>query len=305
MVTTIVKLFLALAIGIYLNKKKILTGEINRAISTMVMDIFLPFMIVTSVSNAQGADKGALVKYIIVGIAIYIALPFVGKLLVKILRIRAEDKVPFELFVVFANCLFMGYPVSAALYGDSSIFYISIFHLMFNIMYFTYATKRLRGDDKEKKEKHNIRALLSNGTIASLLALFMFFFDISLPEGVTTVMNFLGTLTTPLSMLVIGASIGTVELKRLMSDKQMYGMAIFRLIVIPVIIYFVMTALGFDGNLRGIAVITLGMPVASMVSMGSIQYNRYVEVTSAGVVFSTICSLITMPIMLMLLNHIG
>ena len=79
-------------------------------------------------------------------------------------------------------------------------------------------------------------------------------------------------------------------------------MSFIRLAVMPIAAYGVMTLLGFSGILRGIAVVTMGMPVASLVSMGCSEYGIYARLGSAGVVMTTVLSLVTIPILLIILG---
>ena len=47
--------------------------------------------------------------------------------------------------------------------------------------------------------------------------------------------------------------------------------------------------------------ITLGMPVGSMVAMGASEYHGDVKTASFGVALSTLLSLMTIPVLLLLL----
>ena len=67
----------------------------------------------------------------------------------------------------------MGYPVVQALYGDSAIFYITIFNMPFSILFFSMGLHLLKKDaaiasGNFVKEKLNLRSFINNGIIASV-----------------------------------------------------------------------------------------------------------------------------------------
>ena len=103
-------------------------------------------------------------------------------------------------------------------------------------------------------------------------------------------------------MLVIGSNMANCNLKEVFTEKRMYIMTAIRLIVMPLIAFLVMRLITSDPVLIGIVTITMGMPVGSLVAMGDSAYEKQGKVSSIVVVLSTICSMITIPIMAVLLN---
>lgn len=301
---TICKLILALAAGYYLSKKDIFTAEVNQKVSYFVVNICLPLMILTSLDQVDDSmSKDVLIRYILIGAAVYAAMPFIGKILNIITRVPKKDRIVYELFYIFPNNMFMGYPVAASIFGSGCIFQLSIFHLGFNILFFTYGIGSICKGKGSEGEGFSLKKIMNPGTIASLAALLMFFSGVHLPASAAEVCTFLGNMSSPLSMVVIGATIGTYSVKNVLTyDYKIYLVAVIRLLLFPVIIYFMMTAFGFEGLLRGVAVITVGMPVASMVSMGCIEQEYQEELASAGVILTTLLSLPVIPFALMAIS---
>lgn len=75
-----------------------------------------------------------------------------------------------------------------------------------------------------------------------------------------------------------------------------------RLGLIPFITWAFMHLWTNDPTIISICTIGAGMPVASLVAMGSAQYPRQSKAASIGVAISTLISLITIPIMAVLLG---
>jgi len=207
----------------------------------------------------------------------------------------------------------MGYPVVSALFGNSAIFYATIFNMLFNLVVFSlgmYLIRKDAGVDGYMEEApihpreriRVIRQVLNNGVIASAVALIIYFAGIQVPLVVSETCSFIGNICMPLSMMVIGSSIANYPLKDIFSEKKIYLVTVVRLAVMPALVYFLLQLFIEDTLLVKIATITIGMPIASVVAMGSTPYKEQGKEAAIAVVFTTLCSLITIPVMCSLLG---
>lgn len=303
-IATIGKLVLAVAIGYYLYRTGVFSVETNQKLTHFILNFTMPLLIITSLNSADLGDRGQIFFYIIVGLAFYAAMPFVGKLMNRLMKIDKEESPVYEAFYIFPNNLFMGYPVCASLYGAGCIFFVSVFNLAYNILFFTYGNWLFKEADGHKKSAGEIvKSIVNPGLLSSLGAVVLFLANIKLPDGVVEVCQFVGNITSPLSMIVIGSVIGSYSVKKLLKYSwKIYFICAFRLLIMPTVTYFIMTALGFSGAMLGVAVISLGMPVGAMVSMGCVRAKKNEDLGAAGIVVSTILSLLTTPVLLMLLG---
>ena len=303
-IATIGKLVLAVAIGYYLYRTGVFTVETNQKLTHFILNFTMPLLIITSLNSAELGERGQIFFYIVVGLAFYAAMPFVGKLMNRVMKIDKEESPVYEAFYIFPNNLFMGYPVCASLYGAGCIFFVSVFNLAYNILFFTYGNWLFKEADGHKKSAGEIvKSIVNPGLLSSLGAVVLFLANIKLPDGVVEVCQFVGNITSPLSMIVIGSVIGSYSVKKLLKYSwKIYLICAFRLLIMPTATYFIMTALGFSGAMLGVAVISLGMPVGAMVSMGCVRAKKNEDLGAAGIVVSTILSLLTTPVLLILLG---
>ncbi len=309
-ITTMCKLLLAMIIGFYFGRKGILNAKTNANLSTVIVQITCPALIISSVTTVSHDNPQMVLKLFLAGIIVYAILPFFARAIVEILRVPAHLKGTFMCMFIFSNNMFMGYPVVQAIFGDSAIFYITIFNFPFNILYFSLGMHFLSKDaaigaGEFKKEPFSLRKFMNNGIIAAIIALIIYFANIPIPGIVTECLNFVGGITTPLSMIIIGASIASASLKEIKGEKAVWPMLPIRLIVIPVLVWLFMHLFTNDPTLLGIVTVGAGMPVASLVAMGAAPYPRQSKAASIGVAVSTICSLVTIPVMIVILSHAG
>lgn len=300
---TICKLLLGMCLGYYLNKKGIFTPEVCQKLSYFIVNIAMPLLIITSLGEVQVTDRGEMILFILVGAAFYVVLPFLAKLLNVLTRVPKEERPVYELFYIFSNSMFMGFPVAASIYGPSCIFHLNLFNLGFNLLYYTYGIQCASGQKASVDKGQALKSMANMGTLASVAAVILFFCDLHLPDAFNEVCSYIGNVSSPLSMLIIGAGIANYSLKSVFSEsRQLYFVSVLRLVVLPAATYGIMTLLGFSGLLRGIAVVTMGMPIAAIVSMGCTEYGVYSRQGAAGVAMTTVLSMITIPVLLLILS---
>lgn len=306
-VTTMCKLLIAMVIGFYLFRKGVLNREVNAKLSAMIVQITCPCIILNSISTVSHDDPQMVLKLFLAGVVMYAIYPLLARLLTKIMRVPAYLRGTYMCMFIFSNNIFMGYPVVQALFGDSAIFYITIFNMPFNIMFFTLALHYFRKDaaieaNDLEKGKLDLRSAVNNGIIASVAALVIYFANLSLPDIFYECVGFVGNITTPLSMIIIGSSMAAASFKDIKTEKGIWPMLPIRLGVMPLLVWAFMHLWTSDPTIISICTIGAGMPVASLVAMGSAPYPRQNKAASIGVVVSTLCSLVTIPIMAVLLG---
>ena len=139
-VVTMAKLLFAMVLGFFLNKKNILDEYVSKKISALIINVTCPLLILTSVTSLEGTSSGDIWLLLIAGAVTYLILPFLSLLIAKIVRAPKDCMGVYRSMIMFSNSSFMGYPVVEALYGPFAIFYSTIFHFGFNILFFSYGT---------------------------------------------------------------------------------------------------------------------------------------------------------------------
>ena len=193
----------------------------------------------------------------------------------------------------------MGYPVIQAVFGIDAMIYAVIFNVMFNFIVYSIGIMLI---GEEKAGKFNPKLLINTPMVTALIALICFFTPIPLPEYLNDALNYLGNLTTPLAMIIIGGTIAKMKARELFNDWRIYVFTVFRLIVMPLAVLAAMNLLHEQQYLiRGTAVVLAATPVATNATMLAIQYDGDVDLVSKGIFFSTVLSVASIPIVAMFL----
>ena len=300
-VVTMTKLLFAMAVGFYLNKKNILDVETSKKLSAMVVNLTSPLLIISSAGSVAGGSQGDILLMLVAGLCLYASFPLLSFLMARMVHAPSGCRGVYQCMLMFANTAFMGYPVVQALYGETAIFYTTIFNFGYTILFYTYASYLL---DKEggKSSRFNPKRLINIGLLSGLIALIIPFSGITLPGIIMEPCSFIGSVTTPLSMLIVGSNMANYPLHDIFSEKRIYVVTAVRLLAMPLLTALYMSMITDNALLICMAAMTIGMPVGSMVAMASSQYEKQARIGSISVVMSTICSMVTIPVLAVIFN---
>ena len=296
-----VKLFLIMALGYAMNKAGILDVNSNKKLSSMLVNITAPFMIICAVSSSSGQNRGSVLVVLAAGFLMYGLLAVFAWAAAKLFRISKLTSGTVQCMIVFSNNAFMGYPVVQSVLGAEAVFYTSMLHFAFNVFIYTYGVICISGERQTGSVKEALKKLVTPGLILMLSALVIYLFDIRFPALIMETMEMVGGITSPLSMIVLGSTLAVYPLKEAVTDWRCYGVCAVRLLLVPLLTLAVCRLLHVNDYMTAIATLTNAMPVASMVVMFANQYEGNRELASRGVLVSTTLSVVTIPLISMLL----
>lgn len=296
-------LFSLMFFGYVLGKINIITSAGIEAFSKLIVKVALPALIISAMMITITPEKFNRALYILLlsvatyGLAYSVAV-IASKWLVK----DKSERGVYSFAIVFSNAGFMGYPVLGAMFGQEVIFYAAVYNITFNILLYTLGIKLLQTGNNEKN-KISYKLLINPGIIASLIGLILFFTQMPLPGFIKGAVEYVGTLTTPLSMITIGAMLSTLPLKTMFTRIKVYEFAFIRLIILPVLTLLLLRYIlkVEDSWLIGIPVIVAGMPVASNTAMMAKEYGNNPDIASQTILISTVFSCVTIPLLTYLL----
>ena len=299
---TMIKLLLLLILGYVLNKVNILDQNTNKKLSSLIVNVTTPLLILSSVCASNSGDRLSVLPVLGGGFLMYLGLILFGELAARLPIFKKENRGINASMMAFSNNAFMGIPVLQSIYGIEAVFYNSIINFPFNIFIYSYAVLRLNSNGSNEKGKISFKSMLSPGFILMLVCLVIFLTGIPLPDLLVETSEMVGDITSPLSMLVLGSTVAMYPLKESLKDVRCYVFSLFRLFIIPLIVLAVCRGIQLDPFYTGIAVLSCAMPVASMVLMIANQYGGNTEAISRNILVTTVLSVITIPLIAAILT---
>lgn len=289
-------LFILMILGYFMRKKDIISDEMCKSISWIVVNIANPAMILSgSVNSENGIAGEELLMTMALAVGIFAGLIIISLIIPIVLRVPGKSAGVYRVMTIFSNIGFMGFPVISALYGTEALLYASVFLIPFNLLIYTYGILALKSNDGQK-EKLDLKKVLNIGVLCSILSIILSFVQIPMPSFVKTTISTLSNLTAPLSMMVIGASMATIDIRKLFMDTKLLLFAVLKLVVIPVAGLFFLKTFIYSEMLLGVCMVMIATPVASMTAMLAQQYDGDYELASRSVALTTILSVVTMPL---------
>jgi predicted permease len=202
-----------------------------------------------------------------------------------------------------SNCGFMGIPVLQAFFpGDSEpIIYAAIFTAVYNFLGWTLGIYAISGKKQYVSLKHGI---MNPPTLALFIALPLFFLSLRPPVPVMVIVDFLGDMTSPLSMIIIGLRLGEIRFVELFKSPMAYAATAARLILIPLCTFGVLLLWRFLLPLNGVLFLTLfivmAMPVGTNVILMAEMFGGDKPNAVKCILLSSLLSVITVPVMMLL-----
>ena len=294
-------LFLLMLLGYGIRKKKIIDEKVCKSLSWIVVNIANPAMILSGSVNSEDMITGKeLWETCKLSVLLFAGLIVISLLIPILLRVPAHSSGVYKVMIIFSNIGFMGFPLISAMYGSDALLYASVFLIPFNILIYTYGIAAM--GEKQPGEKKGIEwsKILNIGVISCMISLLIAALHVQMPSFVKTTISSLSGLTAPLSMMVIGASMVSIDIKKLFTDIRLLLFTFIKLLVIPIAGMLLIKIFIQDEIILGICMIMLAAPVASMSAMLAQQYDGDYELASRGVALTTILSVVTMPLVFMI-----
>ena len=283
-----------IAIGIIGARKKIFTQEFNRGISWVLLNVFLVATIANSIisTDVESYSVGEIGLALVVTSAVMILLFVISGVLIRILPVDPEKAPRLEMLMSITNTMFVSLPVAETFYGSKAVFILAISCIPFNALAYSYGLMRLRGT----KEKISFKSIFSVPLIATVAATLIFILRIPVPRPLMSLFATVSGGTLPISMLLVGATLGGVSFSKAIRDRSMYLLSFVRFLLAPLLIWLVLQPFRLDPALANTSVIMAASPSAIIVTALSVRTGNSGEYTSEGVLFTTLLSIITLPI---------
>lgn len=298
-------LFAMMMIGYFIYKKDWVTEDASKMLSKLVVNICNPILIINGVLSQDSiADMDSIFKNLKLIILYFTVLVLFGYFLLFILRPKEKTRSIYRLMTIFSNVGFMGIPVIKSVYGNGAMIYVAFYILVYNMLLYTYGLHLSKKAAEEFSGKipaavsfgESMKRMVNPGVIASVMAVAIFVTGIGLPAPVHTFCDYMGNMTIPLSMLLIGVSIAQEDLKQMFGDIRMYVFILIRMLLLPIAMIFLLR--GFYGNdiVFGVFILEMSMPVGSVITLFAKESGADSAYCTKGIVLTTLASIITIPV---------
>lgn len=309
MVTLTVTLELACyaLLGFLLVKLQILDKSFSKQLSTFIMDVVLPCLIIRIISGQTfEGNLGALALIFALALAYLLASFLLGQVFFLAMG-RSETGRLARFSSIFSNFTYMGNPVVEGLYGSAGLFPYVMFCIPLRV--FFYGSTRYLLSSQPVREQLPLKTRLKNffspTMTAVFIGLFLFFTGLGLPAFLENTLETMKISCTPLGMIVCGMSVSDTRFRDILRNRRALGIALIKNILAPLFILLLVLWLPLDPILKKIAVISAALPIPSLVTTFSIKYKMSEPASrdaSVAMFASTLLSIALLPVWALLLD---
>ena len=290
--TQVSVLMLMIAVGFIAAKTGIMTEAGAACCTDIALIIATPCVIIKSLARRFDA---AVMKSLLLAIAltllVQVLMITLGTLLLRSKDLRRQRTLRFG--SIFANCGFMSLPLQEVMLGADGTLYGSAYVIMFNLVVWSYGVYLISGDKRYIQPK---KLFVNPGIAGLLIGLIIFVFSVPVPRVLSSTVNYLAAIYTPLPMLIIGYHLSKTNVLKALKDVKCIIAVLLRLIVYPLVSLGVLYILGVRGTLLISVIISLSAPVAAVTTMFSSKFGGGDTALSVDMVsLSTVLSIVTMP----------
>ena len=255
----ILVIFCYVAVGVGAGKLGIIDPEQRKYLTKLCSGLILPFTILSAASMELGAEGFRSLGIALGVMFLVFGLTMAGSLLLfRVFHAGDRFRAAMCSLITFPNCTFLGLPLCQALFGEIAVLYNCAALIAFNVLFFTVQLPLFTGG------KINLKAILTVPTVATFGLLAMLALGIHWPGPVQTVVSSVGSMITPLSLIIIGVMLSENDLKSIFREKAVY----------------------------------LACPCATLTTIYSIQTDTHPELCARSVLFSTITFAISLPVVI-------
>lgn len=300
--------------GYLLNRLKWLDVSFNRQLSLVMINIFYPCLIISSILRNFTWETLWQNWVAPLGTALILLIGWlVGRLAMPLLKERTEDTRRSFLFTcLMNNYSFLPILMAAALWGEGAVALIIFASLGAELCVWTLGVKTLTGGRLNLKLVKDLFSLPMLALLTAFLLLAMRsvcerhgcipaaggWLD-ELGRTVLETFRMAGAATIPASALVCGSRIAMLHPRRILTPL-VAGACFLRLAAIPAVCIAVLLMVPLPGEVRNVLALIAVMPTAMVSVTFAEVYGGDADYSAAAVLVSHIVCLLTIPLWLWL-----
>jgi predicted permease len=290
---------LILILGFFLGKRKLISSETNRELTNLLLTVFMPAsLFIAFPSEYDEASLNLFFSGFVGGALVMLMLIVLSKIIFNKFWFKGELRYESQFALIFNNATFLGYPIVVNTFGPTGVIAYCGFIIAFNIALFSYGIWLF----ERKVSLKLIKSVATNPNIlAVLLGMVLFLSSFKLPSFITDAVGFVGGATTPLSIICIGFMLSRADFKALAKRWRLALVALIQLLVGPLATYFILSALNFPTEVITVCTLIQALPTATSLGLFATKYGGNNIEASELVTISTLLSVVTLPIMILLL----
>lgn len=291
----LVKMFFILLLAFICYRIGLVSQEGNKSVSNLLLMVVNPCLILTVYQTEYDPE---LVRGLLLSFAAAILAHLLG-IIISTLIIRPGSGPDYSIErynAMYSNCGFIGIPLIGSVLGDTGVFYLTAYMVIFNLFTWTHGVILM---EKKCSLKNLKEGLISPMFIATVAAVILFFLQFKFPPVLMDSLNYIADMNTPLAMMVAGFSVAQSDLRKMIRNVHLYLVSAVKLLLIPLCTIPLLMAMQLPQMVSVTTLIAAACPAATTGTMLAIRYKQNYTYSSELFAMSTVLSVISMPLIVL------
>ena len=297
-------LLLLTALGYFLGKQGMFSGDTSVNLSKLVLNVLLPISIFNYIyeSDFKSAFNIKLLSFVLISNAILVVI------LIIISHFFTSDKRKLGAMIqagVRGNYSIFALPLAISISGDLIAGPMTIIIAFLTPLYNVFAMALFEHyqDSKSNMLKRIANVLRTPIMLATILGITLNLGGIVIPSFIYETLKYIGKSVTAISLINLGSSFNFKINKSII--KFIAISLVYKLVIVPLIMLPCGVLFGFRDLALVIILVIATAPIATSAFSTAVCYDTDVELTSTTVVYSYLFCSITIPLFLSIITYMG
>jgi predicted permease len=305
-------LFTVAAAGYLTAKAGWVNKETKPLLARLVMLVALPPYMLYNISSLMKREElvhfgyGILVPAVSVGLTFGIAL-----LLVKIFKVSRVRQGVFCSGFVNSSTIFMGIPVNLALFGEASVPFVLLYYFINALFFWTVSNYMIAASGSVDNgaapktgilSRQTLKQVFSPPTLGMAAGVMLVLLDVQLPVFIKDSARYLGSMTTPLALMIVGITLQEVRISSIRLSRDLLLVLLGRFVISPLSIVLICLFIPLPNLMRNVFIIQAALPAMVNLSLLAAYYRSDAEFATVSVSASTLCSIVTIPVLMLIMS---
>ncbi|MGX7198660.1 AEC family transporter [Enterococcus nangangensis] len=303
----ILVIFMLMFVGYILCARDVFSNHTGDVFAKLVLTIALPSnMLVTITRNFTRAQFLELMSGMIIPLLSIVATFALSYLYALIFHVEEQRRGSFRTMFTCSNTMFIGLPINLAVFGEKAIPYVLLYYIVNTVFFWTIGNYEIVKDSPSYSNEVQVafdpiatlKKVFSPALLGFIFGLFFVLIGFKVPDFALDFFSYLGDLTTPLSMFVIGIIIFYRGIKNLRFNKDIAGVMIGRYVVSPLLVALLGQVIHVPDLMLKVFILQASMPSQNSVPILVRRFGGDEEFAASSLGYSVLLYIAYIPILL-------
>ncbi|MGQ3887659.1 AEC family transporter [Legionella sp. CNM-1927-20] len=293
---------LTILVGLILEKSRVLGNEGYKVLNRFAYYLGVPSLLFSSFASAPITfNRYEYYSFAFILSMLVLYIPIYSYLYYKTHNVNLAALA--SLGSVFPNSGFIGIPVLYILFGQVGVITAALTTIL-TLAPFSLAIIILeaRKEGLHRALLQVLQTLAKNPLLCgAIIGILTSYYSLHVPSFILKTTELIGDAGIPCAILGIGQMLVIFKIKNL---SNLIAPIAIKLILHPLVAFYLFYLFDVDPNLLTMGVIIASLPTAVMQSILAVEFNTYQAESSGLVMLSTVCSFISLPVVVYFLQAI-